>query len=182
MASSGMKHNFSIIILLAVLFVACSGEEKLPNDILTQEEMTHIMIQIHLLEAKVGRLGISKDSALTVYAHFENVILKDSEVDSSIYFESFQYYSVHPKIFSKLYAAVTDSLMEMESKEKLKTDAIEEDKHLQDSLKKVKRRKIDSLNMNKLGIKNKPKGNQNKSKKDSTRNLRKLKLDAKSLE
>lgn len=135
MASWHIKYNFSNLILLTVLFVACLEKEKLPDNILPQKKMTHIMIQVHLLEAKIGQLGISMDSAKVVYQYFERVVLKKAGIDSTRYFESFNYYSIHPEFFADVYAAVTDSLMEMESKEKLKKEAIKRKKEEADSLK-----------------------------------------------
>jgi len=135
MASWDSKHNFLIIILLAVLFGACSGEEEVPSDVISKNQMTNMMIQIHLLEAKIGRLGISRDSGKVVYKHFESVLLQDAGLDSLTYFSSYDYYSDHPKLFAQVYAAVTDSLMEMDSKEKLKSDAIRKNKKEADSLK-----------------------------------------------
>jgi len=123
MASWGLKHYFSIIILLAVLFGACSGEEKLPEDILSEAEMTSMIIQIHLLEAKIGKARIKRDSSIAVYQYFEKELFKELGMDSAMYYKSFDYYSKHPEAFSKVYVAVGDSLMEMEAKEKLKVEA-----------------------------------------------------------
>lgn len=134
MASSGIKQNFSIIILLAVLFGACSEKEELPEDILSKEKMTHMMIQIHLIEAKVGRLRLPRDSQQVVYRHFEKELLKEMGIDSATYFTSFGYYSLHPALFTIVYEAVGDSLMEIESKEKLKEEAEKEAIRKSDSI------------------------------------------------
>ena len=137
MESWGSKHNFSIIILLAVFFGSCSGKEDIPDDILSKEKMTHVMIEIHTLEAKVGRLGITADSSKIVYDHLEKEVFARSGTDSAHYFKSFDYYSTHPEPFAVVYNAVVDSLMEMESIEKLNIEAQKE------ALKKV-----DSLGLN----------------------------------
>ena len=137
MASWGSKHNFSIIILLAVLFGSCSGKEELPAGFLSQKEMTHLMIEIHILEAKVGRLGISTDSAKIVYNHLEKEVFAGSGTDSTSYFKSFDYYSKHPDLFAVVYSAVVDSLMEMDSREKLKREAAKEALRKADSLGQV---------------------------------------------
>ena len=134
MASWGTEHNYSIIILLAVLFGSCSGKEEVPTRFLSKEEMTHVMIEIHILEAKVGRLGITVDSAKMVYNHLEKEVFAKSGTDSSSYFESFDYYSEHPDLFSAVYNAVVDSLLEMDSREKLKREAAIEAIRTADSL------------------------------------------------
>ena len=180
MASWGSKHNFSIIILLAVFFGSCSGEEDIPNDVLSQEKMTHVMIEIHILEAKIGRLGITTDSAKIVYDHLEKEIFAKSGTDSASFFRSFEYYSTHPEPFSVVYNAVVDSLMELESIDKLNVEA-----------KKEALKKADSLGLNsdslrleleadsprrmniKTGIQ------QSKSEADSTKKPIKSEIDAK---
>lgn len=122
MASWGSGQFLSTIILLAVLFGDCSGKQRLPKDLLSKEEMTHVMIQIHLLEAKMGRLSLRIDSAKKVYRHFEGELLRELKVDSAVFANSFDYYSKNPEVFTKIYNAVVDSLMEMESREKLMLD------------------------------------------------------------
>ena len=94
--------------------------------------MTRVMIQIHLLEAKVGRLGLRSDSAKTVYKHLELELLNELKIDTGDFNESFNYYSTKPEVFAKIYDAVVDSLMEMESRGKLIED--EEQKAKTDSL------------------------------------------------
>jgi hypothetical protein len=122
MASWGSGQFLSTIILLAVLFGDCSGKQEIPDGLLDKKEMTHVMIQIHLLEAKVGRLGLRTDSAKQVYKHFELALLKELNIDTSRFNESFSYYSKKPEVFTKIYNAVVDSLLEMESREKLRVD------------------------------------------------------------
>ena len=104
------------------------------------------MIQIHLLEAKIGRLGLPSDSAKQVYMHFESELFRALAVDSSIFFKSYDYYSQEPEIFTKIYGAVVDSLMEMESREKLIKD--EEEKALKSDTLKTNG-VIDSLSISK---------------------------------
>ena len=90
------------------------------------------MIQIHLLEAKVGRLGLRSDSAKTVYKHLELQVLNELKIDTGDFNASFNYYSTRPEVLAKIYDAVVDSLMEMESRGQLIED--EERKAKTDSL------------------------------------------------
>jgi len=90
---------------------------------LSQAEMTRMIIQIHLLEAKIGKARIPRDSSIALYQYFEKELFKEQGIDSAMYYVSFDYYSNHPEAFSEVYAAVGDSLMEMEAKEKLKVEA-----------------------------------------------------------
>jgi hypothetical protein len=122
MASWGSGQNLSIILLLAVLFGDCSGKQEIPKDILDKNQMTKLLIQVHLLEAKVGRLGLRADSAKQVYDHFQRLMLQEAGVDSVSFARSFAYYSDNPQHFKKVYNAVVDSLIERETREKLELD------------------------------------------------------------
>ncbi len=122
MASWGSGQNLSIILLLAVLFGDCSGKQEIPKDILDKKQMTSLLIQVHLLEAKVARLGLMADTAKQVYDHFQRLMLKEAGVDSAVFARSFAYYSDNPQHFKKVYNAVVDSLMERESRQKLALD------------------------------------------------------------
>lgn len=132
MASWGSGQFLSTIILLAVLFGDCSGKQEIPDGLLSKQEMTRVMIQVHLLEAKIGRLGLRHDSAKVVYKHFEVELLKELKIDTGDFAASFEYYATQPEMFTKIYNAVVDSLIEMESREKLRDD--EEQKAKSDSL------------------------------------------------
>jgi hypothetical protein len=173
MASWGSGQFLSTIILLAVLFGDCSGKQDIPEGLLNKQEMTHVMIQIHLLEAKIGRLGLRTDSAKVVYKHFESELFRELKMDTSYFNKSFSYYSKKPEIFTKIYNAVVDSLIEMESREQLIEDeekkAMESDtlqnnvlidsltteknepevKELDNGRKLQKFRRVDSTQMNK---------------------------------
>ncbi|MCP4460667.1 MAG: DUF4296 domain-containing protein [Cytophagales bacterium] len=173
MASWGTKHYFSIIILLAVLLGACSEKEQLPEDILSQKRMTHLMIQIHLLEAKVGRMGVRRDSALVVFKHFENKLFEANGIDSTIYYKSFNYYGMHPEYFSEVYAAVSDSMLEIESKERLKIEAIAKKKLYDDSLLLA----ADSLQFDSAKIGSKPIPTPIKASKDSVQLIKKFQFN-----
>jgi len=122
MASWGSGQFLSIIILLAVLFGDCSGKEGTPKGVLSRQQMTHLLIQVHLLETKVARLGLTPDSAEVVYQHFEKLILQRAGVDSATFAGSFEYYSANPRLFTKVYNAVVDSLLERENREKLELE------------------------------------------------------------
>lgn len=108
-----------MIILLAVSFGACSGKQAPPEDILTKEQFTHILIETHLIEAKIERLYVSNDSAQTLFSYFQGLLFEQQETDSATFYKTLDYYKNNPKRFLKLYEVVTDSLLEMEAKGKL---------------------------------------------------------------
>ena len=139
MASWGSGQILSTILLLAVLFGACSEKEETPTDVLSKQQMTRVLIQMHLLEAKVGRLGLTHDSAKLVYNHLHYLMLEREGIDSASFAKSFDYYTLNPTQFTKIYNAVVDSLIEQETKEELLLD----EKAKEDSIKNAQ--SLDSL-------------------------------------
>lgn len=131
MASWGSEQILSTILLLAVLIGACSEKEKTPADVLSKQQMTRVLIQVHLLEAKVGRLGLTHDSAKQVYNHLHYLMLEKEGIDSAAFTKSFDYYSLNHAQFTKIYNAVVDSLIEQETREKL----LEDERAKEDSIK-----------------------------------------------
>lgn len=103
-----MKIKFCLVVIW--LFTGCISEVKVPQDVLTQEEMVGLLIDIHILESQTGQLRISKDSARIVFKHFEDEILGDHKVDSTLYVKSLEFYYSNPKLMEEIYAAVLDSL------------------------------------------------------------------------
>ncbi len=108
-----------MIILLAVSIGACSEKEGPPKDILSKEKFTHLLIEIHLIEAKIERLYVSPDSAMVLFNYFQGLLLKEEGIDSAKFNKTLSYYKDNPKPFMKVYEAVTDSLLELEAKGKL---------------------------------------------------------------
>jgi len=134
MASWGSGQILSTILLLAVLIGACSEKEGIPKDVLSKQQMTRVLIQMHMLEAKVGRLALTHDSAKQVYNHFHSLLLEQEEIDSVTFAKSFDYYSINPAQFTKIYNAVVDSLMERESREKLMLDETKKEDSIKNQL------------------------------------------------
>lgn len=118
-----------MIILLAVSIGACSEKEGPPQDILSKEQFTHLLIEIHLIEAKIDRIYVEPDSAKALFDYFQGLLLKEEGIDTATFNRTLSYYKNNPKPFMKVYEAVTDSLLELEAKGKL---SIREDENEDD--------------------------------------------------
>ena len=82
---------------------------------MTSQQMTKLLMEIHLLEAKVNELPIIPfDSSQLVYDHYEKLLFDDLGITPEQYELSFNYYLDHPKEFEKIYTAVVDSLLQKE--------------------------------------------------------------------
>jgi hypothetical protein len=118
MASWGRGRFFSIVILLTVLLGACSGSQDDKQEILSREQMVKMLIQIHLLEAKVQQLPLPHDSVRQVYAHFENKLFEQEGISREQYELTYMYYADRPKNFEKIYQNVLDSLTVLENRKR----------------------------------------------------------------
>ena len=72
--------------------------------------MTELLVDFHLLEAKIEQLGVKPDSAKKVYSHFATLLYEKYEVDSAQYQESLLFYLDHPEMMHDIYEVVVDSL------------------------------------------------------------------------
>jgi len=108
------------VFLLAVLLLAfsCKSEEEIPEGILTEQEMVDILLDIRVLEGKVGILSVGKDSSRVLFAKLERDIFEKHKMDSIVYKKSYQYYMRNPELYLNVNDIVLDSL-------KIRQDRIE---------------------------------------------------------
>jgi hypothetical protein len=104
-------------LLTALLFLsACVKPETPPPGVIPKDQMTEILIDIHVAEAQVSHLNLrSYDSMQVAYNGFERDIFQKYRVDSTSYNQSYQYYLRNPKLMEEIYTAVVDSLALRES-------------------------------------------------------------------
>ena len=108
------------VFLLAVLFLAfsCKSEEEIPEGILTEQEMVNILIDIRMIEGKVGVISVNRDSSRVLYDKLEADAFAKHKIDSLVYRKSYQYYMIHPELYLSVNDIVLDSL-------KIRQDRIE---------------------------------------------------------
>ena len=102
-----MKKSFFILI---VILTSCFKGEY-PDNILSQDEMVSILIEVHLLEAKIQKLYLKEDSSKVLYDHYEDMLFDDLEVDREKYNNSMIYYVDNGYEMGKIYDRVVDSLL-----------------------------------------------------------------------
>lgn len=77
---------------------------------MSEAQMIGVLIDVHLAEAKINQLRISKDSASKVFNIFEKDIFEKHQIKDSVYKMSYTYYLDNPKKMELIYNAVVDSL------------------------------------------------------------------------
>jgi hypothetical protein len=101
---------------LIVVTFACVEAPKPPEGTLSKEKMVKILMDIHIAEAKTGRLTFrSVDSSKVLFRRLELDIFKKHNVDTATYRKSFEFYLQNTTYLDEIYAAVVDSLSYRES-------------------------------------------------------------------
>ena len=103
-----MRYFFYLIICI---IVGCNSSNTPPDPLINELVMSNILIDIHLLEAKINTLGKKGDTSFQIYDHFEKLILEKHDVDSSVFAQNLAYYMKHPSILESVYTNIIDTLV-----------------------------------------------------------------------
>lgn len=105
-----------VCALIAGLISFSCDKEEAPKDILPQDQLTQIMIDLYLGEAKLSNYSLPYDTSRKLFIPYEESVLKKHGVSDSTLYKTYQYYFDHPKELEKLYEIVIDSLSLRERK------------------------------------------------------------------
>lgn len=103
-----MLKTLSIFILVSLL--SCQTKEK-PKEVLTQAQLSALLVDVYLAEAKVEALPLVRDSTVKYFLPFEEKLFKERGVTDSILKVTYSYYLSHPKELEQVYDSVIDSLV-----------------------------------------------------------------------
>ena len=103
-----MRYFFYFIICINV---GCNYSDSPPDPLLNQHVMSNILIDIHLLEAKINTLGKKGDTSFQIYDHFEKLILEKHDVDSLVFVQNLAYYMRNPSLIENVYTNIIDTLV-----------------------------------------------------------------------
>jgi hypothetical protein len=100
-------------LCLAVLG-GCAIPEEVPPpaQLLPKEKMVSLLVQLHLLEARVEASRLSPDSARALFQTQKTALLWKNDVSEkdSLLQRSYRYYAINNKDMDEIYKAVVDSL------------------------------------------------------------------------
>ena len=132
-----MKKYFLLINVIVGFACSSTVEQK---EVIPSETMVELLTEIHIMEARVDKLRLPKDSSYMVYNTLEKEIFDKYHVTKNLYKESFQYYLAKPELLDKIYSIVVDSLNVIQKR------GYQEDTELQMARTAIKR--ADSLQRN----------------------------------
>ena len=100
--------------LLLALLTGCAipEEVKPPPQLLSKDELTTLLVQLHLLEARVESSRLTPDSARALFQQQKSEILRKSNVSEkdSVLQRSYRFYAINRKDMDEIYKNVVDSL------------------------------------------------------------------------
>lgn len=111
-----MKKYFLIPL---ILLGSCIKPEPPPADIIPKDMMTHMLIDIHVAEAKVATLSHFPDSSNAYYQLYKAKVYKKYNVTPEKFQKSFDFYMGNVELMDDIYEEVIDSLGLMEGRGKL---------------------------------------------------------------
>jgi hypothetical protein len=125
------------LLLLPLVLLACTPEPEKPQDLISEEKMTRIMIDVHLTEAAIGRTIQNYDTSRVAYREAHKRILKRHAVSDSAFKHSYDFYLANPATLDKIYEDVLDSLSLREAKLTAKGEAKDSVQTVPDTTKAV---------------------------------------------
>lgn len=104
-----MKKCFLLIPL--TFFWACKPEKvKVPSDIIQPAQMTRVLMDMHIAEAKTLQTKAIGDTSYQVYLNFRNQAFAKHKLDTATFNRSFRWYTAHAQVLDKAYQDAVDSL------------------------------------------------------------------------
>lgn len=112
MLKAGYRILPLIFLFIAFLLLSCSTDKsgERPDNVLDQDQMTKLLVQIHIIESKTISAGLPLDTALVMYKTYYKRVLTSYKTDTATVNRSFKYYAQHPEETNKIYERVVDSL------------------------------------------------------------------------
>lgn len=102
-----MKKYFLLINVIVGFSCSTATDQQV---VIPESQMVELLVDIHILEARVDKLRVSNDSSFTIYNTLESEIFEKYGVSKEEYEHSFQYYLAHSKLMDHIYGIVVDSL------------------------------------------------------------------------
>jgi Domain of unknown function (DUF4296) len=104
-----LKRHILFLPAVFGLFFSCSKPGR-PAGILSEAQMVSTLTDIYMVEEKVNRLGLVRDSAEKVFDSLRVRVFRNSPYPDSVFKRSLDYYTDRPKEMEMIYTALVDSL------------------------------------------------------------------------
>jgi len=102
------QNRFILCLFLAVC--SCQGSKEKPKDVLSQAQLSSLLVDIYIAEARTENWALVKDSTIRYFIPFEQKLMQGHGVSDSVLRKTYSYYLAHPKELELIYDSVIDTL------------------------------------------------------------------------
>jgi hypothetical protein len=104
--------NNKILVLLVFILFACTKTEVVekPDWLVPEETMVEFLVEMHIIESKMTRLGLRRDSVEQIFDQYQENLFEKYDLVDSVYYKSYNYYLNDLKAMNRIYEAIVDSL------------------------------------------------------------------------
>jgi len=100
----------SWMVVIVIFALSCSQKDRVPEGILTQDQMVSVMSELYITEQKISTLGIKRDSLSQIFEVMKGKIFAKTGVTDSVFKKSLNYYMDRPLQMELIYTSLVDSL------------------------------------------------------------------------
>ena len=111
--------RYCLIIIMVILAFSCSNN-KVPKGILTEKQITPIILDLHLAEAIFSQRYTMENKRENFQEDLYLSVLKKYKLDQKSFEASVLYYGKHPDKYKPIYDEVLNRLNEMNVKARIK--------------------------------------------------------------
>ena len=111
--------RYFLIILIVIVAISCSNN-KVPKGVLTEKEITPVIVDLHLAEAIYTQRYSMDNKRENFQEDLYLSILKKYKLDKKAFEASVLYYGKHPDKYKPIYDEVLNRLNEMNVKSRIK--------------------------------------------------------------
>jgi hypothetical protein len=144
-------RKYKILFFSVLLFLAACSGDKIPDNIIKPEQMTSLLLQIHLADGTLYTVTQIPDSLYKYGTARYQALFKKFDTDSLSFKRSYRYYSLHPELLTVMYDKITANLKQkVDSLTKLDQIRMQQEaKRRADSIKRIppEKRRADSIRM-----------------------------------
>ena len=103
-----LMRKIAVVLALVCMF-SCQTKDK-PKGILSQAQLSALLVDIYLAEARLDAIPKVKDSTIRYFVPFEQKLLQRHGVSDSVLKTTYDYYLANPKELEQVYDSVIDTL------------------------------------------------------------------------
>jgi hypothetical protein len=111
----GNRSTLLVLVLSMAILYSCKKEGR-PADVLTEEQLSDMLVEFYLAEGRLNTMPINRDSAMKLFLPFEQSVMKKRNISDAVLSKTYRYYLDHPLEYEKVFDAVIDTLSFRETK------------------------------------------------------------------